>query len=69
MRRTGSGWDRSFFRRFVNIALASAFGELMLSTDLLPWFEALPPLVGGIPCRLYLLPAGNRTRNGRQYLL
>ena len=25
----------------------------MLSTDLLHWFDALPPLVGGIPCRLF----------------
>ena len=25
----------------------------MLSTDLLPWFDALPPFVGGIPCRLF----------------
>ena len=53
MRRTGSGWDRSFFCRFVNIALASAFGAMMRSTELLPWFKALPPLVGGIPCSLF----------------
>ena len=26
----------------------------MLSTDLLPWFDALPPFVGGIPCRLFI---------------
>ena len=25
----------------------------MLSTDLLPWFDALPPFVGGTPCRLF----------------
>ena len=26
----------------------------MLSTDLLPWFDALPPFVGGIPCRFFI---------------
>ena len=25
----------------------------MLSTDLLPWFDALPPFFGGTPCRLF----------------
>ena len=25
----------------------------MLSVDLLPWFDALPPFFGGIPCRLF----------------
>ena len=25
----------------------------MLSTDLLPWFDALPPFFGGSPCRLF----------------
>ena len=57
MRRTGRGWDPSFFCCFVKSALASAFGAVMLSVDLIPWFDALPPFVGGIPCRL-LLPAG-----------
>ena len=26
----------------------------MLPADLLPWFDALPPFVGGIPCRLFI---------------
>ena len=54
MRRTGRGWDPSFFCRFVKSALAFAFGAVMLSTDLLPWFDALPPFVGGTPCRLFI---------------
>ena len=53
MRRTGRGWDPSFFCRFVKSALAFAFGAVMLSTDLLPWFDALPPFFGGTPCRLF----------------
>ena len=53
MRRTGRGWDPSFFCCFVKSAHASAFGALMLPADLLPWFDALPPFVGGIPCRLF----------------
>ena len=53
MRRTGRGWDPSFFCCFVKSALASAFGAVMLSMDLIPWFDALHPFVGGIPCRLF----------------
>ena len=53
MRRIRSGWDRSFFCRFVNIALASSFEAMMLYPDQLPWFDALPPLVGGIPFRFF----------------
>ena len=54
MRRTKRGWDPSFFCRFVMSALAFAFGAVMLSTDLLPWFDALTLFVGGIPCRLFI---------------
>ena len=68
MRRTGRGWDPSFFCRFVKSALAFAFGAVMLSADLLPWFDALPPFVGGIPCRLFL-PLVDRTMAGVHDLL
>ena len=35
----------------------------MLSKDFLPWFDALPPLVGGIPCRpFYCLWASEPVR-------
>ena len=54
MRRTGAGGTAPFFCRFVKSALASAFGAVMLSVDLIPWFDALPPFVGGIPCRLFI---------------
>ena len=41
----------------------------MLSVDLIPWFDALTPFVGGTPCRPFLLLAGNRTLVGQHYLL
>ena len=50
----GGGGTPLFFCRFVKSALAFAFGAVMLSTDLLPWFDALPPFFGGTPCRLFI---------------
>ena len=53
MRRVGRGWDLCFFLAFRKECFASAFGAVMLVAELLPWFDALLPLVGGIPCRLF----------------
>ena len=69
MRRTGSGWDRSFFWQFVNDAhgTADCLKRVVLlaspapSTHTSPflWRHSLPP---------FLLLAGDRTRSGRHYL-
>ena len=44
-------------RTFRKGRFASGFGAVMLVADPLPWFDALIPLVGGIPCRLFYWPS------------
>ena len=69
MRRTGGGWDRSFFWQFVNGTHGTAdclkrvvsLVTPVLSTRLSPWCwrHSLPP---------FLLLVGDRTRNGPYHL-
>ena len=44
-------------RTFRKGRFASGFGAVMLVADPLPWFDALIPFVGGIPCRLFYWPS------------
>ena len=70
MRRTGSGWDRSFFWQFVNGTHGTADGlkRVVLLGMILKVFDAFVSSGSGIPFRPSLLLAGNRTRNRPHHL-
>ena len=71
MRRTERGWDPSFFWQFVNSTHGAAYWlKRVVPLERVQRFRRVRPLVaGGTPCRPFLLPAGDRTRNGRHYFL
>ena len=71
MRRTGGGWDRSFFWQFANGVHGTADClKRVVQLERVQRFRRVRPLVaGGTPCRPFLLLASNRTLIGQHYLL